>query len=425
MKTPLLLNPARRRFLGLLAASPLLPYLDLPGDWMEAIHTMTGGRLEAAAQAGAAAQNGGLIASAADAMSVLDFEPVARAKLSEAHWTWMSAGADDGGTIRANREGFDRYQVRARRLIDVSTIDTGTQLFGGRWETPIFLCPVSGHRAYHPEGELATARAARARKHLQMLSTMTTTGVEDVNAARGEPVWFQLYHRPDWNHTRDILKRVEAAGCPAVVFTIDLLGGRNPEQFNRVARQNQQQCGACHVGPPLADLRHRPMLTALSTPVTPQVDIGIPTWDFIKRIKDATGMRLLVKGIVTREDAELAIEHGVNGVFVSNHGGRAENSLRPTIQCVAEVAAGVAGRAPVLVDGGFRRGTDVFKALALGATAVGVGRPYIWGLTAFGQEGVEAVLEILRRELELIMRQSGALSIARIKDHVVAAPGRP
>jgi isopentenyl diphosphate isomerase/L-lactate dehydrogenase-like FMN-dependent dehydrogenase len=135
-------------------------------------------------------------------------------------------------------------------------------------------------------------------------------------------------------------------------------------------------------------------------------------------------MKLLVKGIVTREDAELAIEHGVNGVYISNHGGRAENSLRPTIQCVADVAAGVRKRAPVLVDGGFRRGTDIFKALALGATAVGVGRPYIWGLSAFGQEGVEAVLAILRRELELIMRQSGTTSVSRITPaHVVPVPG--
>jgi 4-hydroxymandelate oxidase len=236
-----------------------------------------------------------------------------------------------------------------------------------------------------------------------------------VNAARGEPVWFQLYQRADWQQTREMLRRVEAAGCPALVFTIDLLGGRNMEQFNRVQRQNQQLCGACHVnGEPLTDTSHRPMLTALTTPATPQPEVGTPTWTYIKRLRDATSMKLLVKGIVTREDAELAVQNGVNGVFVSNHGGRAENSLRPTIQCVSEVAAGVAGRVPVLVDGGFRRGTDVFKALALGATAVGIGRPYIWGLASFGQEGVEAVLQILRSELQLIMRQVGTTAVGRI-----------
>ena len=397
---------SRRRFLTLLAASPLLPFLDRPGGWT------------------AAAQDAGSISSVADALSVLDFEAAARAKLPIGHWTWLSTGGDDGATVRANREGFERYQLRARRLVDVSKVDTSVTLFGRTFETPIFLCPLAGHRAYHPDAELATARAARSKRHLQMLSTMTTTGVEAVNEARGEPVWFQLYQRNDWGQTRQLLRRVEEAGCPALVFTVDLLGGRNMEQFNRVQRANREQCGACHKnGEPLADLSGRPMITALTAPAA-QPEIGTPTWEYIKRLRDATGMRLLVKGIVTREDAELAVEHGVDGIYVSNHGGRAENSLRPTIQCVADVAAGVAGRAPVLVDGGFRRGTDIYKALALGATAVGVGRPYIWGLASFGQEGVEAVLEILRRELQLIMRQTGAPAIGRIdRTRVAEVPG--
>jgi 4-hydroxymandelate oxidase len=145
----------------------------------------------------------------------------------------------------------------------------------------------------------------------------------------------------------------------------------------------------------------------------------------VKRLKDATRMKVFLKGIVTREDAELAMQHGVDGLFVSNHGGRAENSLRPTIACMSEVAAGVAGRAPIILDGGVRRGTDIFKALALGATAVGIGRPYIWGLAAFGQEGVEAVLTLLRRELELVMRQAGTTSIQRItREYVVARDAR-
>jgi 4-hydroxymandelate oxidase len=398
---------SRRRFLKLLAASPLIPYLDLPSLF--------------AAQSGGTAAASDLITSVSEALNVLEFEAIARAKLPAWHFAWMSTGGDDGGTIRANREGFDHYQLRARRLVDVSKTDMSVQIFGKTWETPIFLCPVSGHRIYNPNGELATARAARSKRHLQVLSTMTTTGVEEVNTARGEPVWFQLYHRDDWGHTRQIIKRVESAGCPALVFTVDLLGGRNMEQFNRVFQQNRQQCGACHQnGQPLTDLRNRPMLTALTPPATPQPEIGTPTWDYVKRLRDATSMKLLVKGIVTREDAELAMQNGVDGVYVSNHGGRAENSLRPTIQCVSDVVAGVAGRGPVLVDGGFRRGTDVFKALALGATAVGVGRPYIWGLTAFGQEGVEAVLDILRRELQLIMRQSGVTSIRGIgRSHIV------
>ncbi len=374
-----------------------------------------------AAQSPASAADNDLIASAADALSVLDFEPVAKAKLPPWHWAWLSTGGDSGETMRANREGFDRYQIRARRLVDISKIDTSVRLFGRTWETPIYMSPVGGHRTYNPEGELATARAAKAKKHLQVLSTVTTTSVEDVNAARGEPVWFQLYQRDDWGQTRELLKRVESAGCPALVFTVDLLGGRNMEQFNRVLQRNRQQCVACHLnGQPLTDLRNRPMLNKLSTPATPQPEIGSPTWDYVKRLKDTIGMKLLVKGIVTREDAELAIQNGVDGIYISNHGGRAENSLRPTIQCVPEVAAGVAGRAPILVDGGVRRGTDVFKALALGATAVGVGRPYMWGLASFGQPGVEMVLDILRRELQLIMRQSGVTSIQSIGKSSIA-----
>jgi 4-hydroxymandelate oxidase len=395
----------RRRFLQLFASSALVPHLNLPDGWERAVF----------AQAPAPAADNDLIGSAADALSVLDFEPVARAKLPPWHWAWLSTGGDDGATMRANREGYERYQIRARRLVDISKVDTSIQLFGRSWETPIFMSPVGGHRTYNPDGELATARAAKSKKHLQVLSTVTTTSVEEVNAARGEPVWFQLYQRDEWGQTRQLLKRVEAAGCPALVFTVDLLGGRNMEQFNRVFQRNRQQCGACHLnGQPLTDLRNRPMLNSLSTSANPQPEIGSPTWDYVKRLKDTTGMKLLIKGIVTREDAELAIQNGVDGVYISNHGGRAESSLRPTVQCVPEVAAGVAGRAPILVDGGVRRGTDIFKALALGATAVGVGRPYMWGLASFGQQGVETVLDILRRELQLIMRQSGVTTISSI-----------
>jgi 4-hydroxymandelate oxidase len=397
---------SRRNFLRLLASSPLLASLDLSTLF---------------AQGNAPSD---VIASVSEALNVLDFEAVAKAKLPPWHYAWMSNGGEDGGTIRANREGFDHYGIRPRRLIDVSKVDTSVSLFGKTWETPIFLCPVSGHKLYNPQGELATARAAKAKKHLQVLSTMTTTPVEEVNAARGEPVWFQLYSRPEWSQTRELVKRVDAAGCPALVFTVDLLGGRNTEMFDRVRLRNQQVCSSCHKGNPVTDVSNRPMVNALtSSPGTPP-EIGTPTWDYIKRLKDATGMKLLVKGIVTREDAELAMMHGVDGVFVSNHGGRADNTLRATIDCVAEVVAGVKGRAPVIVDSGFRRGGDIFKALALGATAVGVGRPYIWGLTGFGQEGVETVLDILRRELQLTMRQSGVTSVKGItRNHIVARTG--
>jgi isopentenyl diphosphate isomerase/L-lactate dehydrogenase-like FMN-dependent dehydrogenase len=173
------------------------------------------------------------------------------------------------------------------------------------------------------------------------------------------------------------------------------------------------------------DNRRRPALADLVPSATPMPEVGTPTWEFVQRLRDVTKKKLLLKGIVTREDAEIAVKHGVDGVFVSNHGGRAENSLRSTIECVGEVVAGMRGKGVVIVDGGFRRGTDVFKALALGATAVGIGRPYIWGLASFGQQGVETVLAILRRELQTAMKQAGTTSIARItRDYVVERPGR-
>ena len=401
----------RRRFLQLLAGSPLLPYLDLPHEWMSGLR-----------------QDPDLIASAKDAVNVFDFEPVARKNLPPAHFGYMATGTDDDATIRANREGYTRYQLRVRRLIDVSTIDMSVHVLGATWSSPIVICPVGSQRAFHPEGELAVARAAKGKGLLQVLSTQTTTSVEDVNAARGEPVWFQLYHRQDWNQTRQMVKRAEAAGCPALVFTVDLIGGSNRETLTRAGRRDTRQCSACHEGGTPTpgtgllegrDNRRKPMIAQFE-PGTPIPEVGTPTWEFVKRLKDSTSMKLVLKGIVTREDAELAMQHGVNGLIVSNHGGRAEESLRPTIECVSEVVTGVAGRAPVIVDGGVRRGTDVFKALALGATAVGIGRPYVWGLASFGQEGVEAVVDILWRELQLVMRQAGTASVAKItKAHIV------
>jgi len=385
----------RRALLRLLAASPLLTGFDLPRGWLAA-----------------AAGQPGPISAAKDGLDVFDFEAVARRNLSPAHFGYLETGTDDDGTIRANREGFTRYELRVRRLIDIATIDTTVPMLGATWATPIFLCPVGSHKAFHPDGEIAVARAAKTGKHLLMLATPSTSSIEDVNAARGEPAWFQLYRRNDWNQTRQMIKRAEAAGCPALVFTVDLLGGSNRLTSTRAQRGDTQPCASCHPRG-LDDDRRKPMIADLKpAPAAPEV--GPATWEFVKRLKDATPMKLVVKGIVAREDAEIAVQHGVDVIFVSNHGGRAENSLRSAVECIPEVVAGAAGRAPVIVDSGFRRGTDVFKALALGATAVGVGRPYIWGLAAFGQEGVEAVLSILRRELQMVMRQAGTTSVNKI-----------
>jgi len=422
---------SRRQFLTFLAGSPLFAAAGLD---FSSLARLFGGtkqeRFRAIELVERAAQEPVLIPTARHALSVFDFEPVARKKVPVAHWAYLATGTDDDGTIRANREGFSRYELRVRRLVDVRRIDASVSMLGTTHPTPIVLCPLASQKAFHPEGEIAVARAAKSRNHLQILSTLATSSVEDVTAARGAPVWFQLYHRQDWGQTRQMISRAEKAGCPALVFTVDLLGGSNRETLTRDARADTRDCTTCHAGgnPTIAtgtgsvdgrDSRRKPMLADLLAPAG-SPEIGTPTWDYVKRLKDATGMKLFLKGIVAREDAELAMQHGVDGLIVSNHGGRAENSLRPAIACVSEVVAGAAGRVPVLVDGGFRRGTDIFKALALGATGIGIGRPYIWGLASFGQEGVEMVLAILRRELELVMRQAGTVSIGRItRDFVV------
>ncbi len=396
----------RRAFLRFLAASPLLGLLDLPAGWFAAL-----------------AQEPGAIKTAADALEVFDFEAIARRTLLPAHLGYLQTGTDDDGTVRANREGFDRYQLRVRRLIETSKTDASIALLGSKWDTPVLLAPCGSHRAFHPDGELAVARACRAKKQLMVLASPTTTSIEEVSAARGEPVWFQLYQRNDWNQTRQMIKRAEATGSPVLVYTIDMLGGSNRITSTRARRTDTNDCTPCHRDRSRSDPDRYPMTSGFRpAPAAPEV--GTPTWEYVKRLKDATAMKLVLKGIVTREDAEIALRHGVDGLWVSNHGGRAENSLRSTIECLPDIATGVAGRAPIVVDSGFRRGTDIFKALALGATAIGIGRPYLWGLAAFGQDGVEAVHDILRRELLMVMRQAGTTEVKKItKGYVVDRRG--
>jgi 4-hydroxymandelate oxidase len=414
---------SRRRFVRFLAASPLFAAAGV--SYPTLLRLASGSRRDESELLDLVEQAGQdpLIASAAQAFNVFDFEPVARKNLPAAHWGYLATGTDDDGTIRANREGFERWALRVRRLVDVSHIDAGMTLFGTKYATPIVVNPVGSQRAFHPLGEVATARAAKARNHMMVLSTVATTSIEKVIEERGGPVWFQLYHRQDWNQTLQMVKRAEQAGAPAVVFTVDLLGGSNRETMRRAALADTRDCILCHkMGQPLPgqtanvderDNSRKPMLADLA-PGTPVPEVGTPTWEFVRRLREATRMKVFLKGIVTREDAELAIRNGADGMFVSNHGGRAENSLRATIAALPDVVQGVRRRATIICDGGFRRGTDIFKGLALGATAVGIGRPYIWGLAAFGQDGVEAVLGILRRELEMTMRQAGTTSLAAI-----------
>ena len=366
-------TPSRRAFLRFLAASPLLG-LQLPDDFV--------------------------ISSPEQAIDVLDFEAAARKALPPAHWGYLTTGVDDDATLRANLEGFSHYQLRPRRLVDTTKIDMSVELFGTKWETPVVLAP-SG-TLFHPEGPLPVARAAQKQRTLQILGGFQerNQSIEKVMDARGGPVWYQLYASQDWATTEQTVKRIERAGCPVMVWTVDILGGRNLETVQRFRRLDTRDCMSCHT----TDPQVRPGQAGQNT----------LTWETLRRLKNTTAMKILVKGIETPEDAELCVRYGADGVIVSNHGGRATNSGRATIDSLPDVLRVVRGRIPVLVDGGFRRGTDVFKALALGARAICIGRPYMWGVAAFGQTGVEAVLAILRREFNLVMAECGKKSIAEI-----------
>ena len=366
-------TPSRRAFLRFLAASPLFA-LQQPDDFV--------------------------ISAPEQAINILDFEAAARKALPPAHWGYLATGVDDDATLKANLEGFSHYQLRPRRLVDTTKIDMSVELFGTKWETPVALAP-SG-TLFHPEGPLPVARAAQKQKTLQILGGFQerNQAIEKVMDARGGPVWYQLYASQDWATTEQTVKRIERAGCPVMVWTVDILGGRNLETVQRLRRLDTRQCMSCHT----TDPQVRPGQAGQNT----------LTWETLRRLKNTTSMKILVKGIETSEDAELCVRYGADGVIVSNHGGRATNSGRATIDSLPDVVRAVRGKMPVLVDGGFRRGTDVFKALALGARAVCIGRPYMWAVAAFGEPGVETVLSILRREFNLVMAECGKKSVAEI-----------
>jgi 4-hydroxymandelate oxidase len=407
---------SRRQFFKMLAGSPLLAlvYPTLSPGWQRSL------RQEIAAQAPPGTNpnvylerqlEGQLIDSVNEAVNVWDFEQVAHANNLPEHWAYIHMGVDDFETRRANREGFLRLQLRPKRLgVDTPRLDTSVTLFGRRWDTPLFLCPVAALEAYHTEGESGAARAAKARGILQIQSNQSSQGYEQIMEARGEPQWFQLYATPDWNANKRLLDRVAKAGCPVLVWTVDLLGGSNRELQRRTLGSQEYRrplCQNCH--------NHkagyqRPMRRGMDGPAGQRYPYDLA---YIKRLKDVAPWKVVLKGIVTGEEADQAVQNGADGIFVSNHGGRAENSMRATIDSLPEVVAAVKGRVPVLIDSGVRRGADVFKAIALGADAVGIGRPYVWGLGAFGQQGVDKVIELVLDEFRMVMRQTRT---AKLKD---------
>lgn len=352
-----------------------------------------------------------MIVEASEARNLFDLEEVARARLDPETYDYLTGGSDDMRTTRANVDAFPQIGIRTRRLVDVTEVDTAVEVLGERWNTPIALAPVGFQAMFHEQGELETARAAATRQHRLIVSTVSSFGVDRIAEAGGPP-WFQLYPTPDPEITRTLLRRAEDAGCTVVVFTVDVpvIGNREKgeSKLNALLGEGHLSMGN------FAGLRGG---LTLDTPAV--------TWETVGWLRENCSMKILLKGIVTAEDAALAVEHGVDGLIVSNHGGRQEESDRSTMECLPEVVVASEGKLAVLIDGGIRRGTDVFKALALGADAVCIGRPFCWGLAAFGQSGVERVLELLQEELQRIMRLAGTTSIDRITAAFVTGTAGP
>ncbi len=406
---------SRRRFIQFMAASPLF----------------AGTSLSALAEEGLFPQQppdpyvwaprdyDHLIGDPKEALDVFDFEPVMHKNVPPAHFGYMASGVDDDVTLRANRAGFLKFQLRPRRLVDVSKVDMSTEILGERYESPIIIDPAGEHRAYHPDGEQGVARAAKTGDHLMILSTQATASVSDVIAARGRPIWSQLYATNKFEVAKHHVESMERQGSIAVAVTVDRVGGRNQEVALRMRRLDTRQCSACHDNSSLAAAnRDAPIYQGADLSGLTNIQSSALTWDTIKRLRDLTKMKMVLKGILAWEDAKIAAATGIDAIIVSNHGGRADESGRSTIETLPEIIE-VAGTMPVLIDSGFRRGTDIVKALCMGAKGVAIGRPYLWGLGAFGQAGVERVLEILRTELRVAMQQAGAPSIKDLKPSMI------
>ena len=405
---------SRRRFLQYLAASPLVASSGLPAYAGDAPLKLPDPMIWAPR---------GLepIKSPKEAINVFDFEPAAFKNVPPAHFGYMASGIDDEVTLRANREGFLKFQLRPRRLNDVSKVDMSVNIFGSKYDSPVFISPTGGNQFFNEDGEVAVAKAARSGNHLQVLSTSSNFSVEDVTKARGAPIWFQLYASPSWEVAQALIRKAEAAGCPVLMITVDRVAGRNQETLFRLMRTDSRECSSCHDRSSFAARaarRHNYDGIDL-TKISGSGESSNLTWDTVKRMRDATRMKIVLKGIVTPEDAELSVKNGMDGILLSNHGGRGEDNGRSTIDALPEIIVAANGKMPVFIDGGFRRGTDVVKAIALGATAVGVGRPYLWGLGAFGEEGVTRVLEIMRTETQVAMQQCGVRSISELNPNFV------
>jgi 4-hydroxymandelate oxidase len=379
MKTNL---EARRQFLRFLAASPLAI---LPANFSWAYPERA------------------VPESLRQVLNIFQLDKVAQQKLAPDAYHFIVGVADDGATNQANHEAYAKVQLRPRRLVDVSSVDTRVDLFGKQYPSPIVLAPVGNQQKINPGGELATARAAAKRQNLMICSAMTNSSIGEIAAVGGE-CWFQLYPSSNRDFMKKLMDDALRAGCDTIVLTVDgpTRGNHEAARWFALTRDKTQPRDAVRLGN-FEDFSGRK-------------GIGDPSldWDDLAWFRDHTSLNFMLKGVVTHEDAKLCRKYGVDGVIVSNHGGRQEGSGRGTLDVLPEIVAELKGRMPVLMDGGIRRGSDIFKALALGADAVCIGRPYLWGLGAYGQEGVEKCLSILNNELVRTMQFAGTTSLAAI-----------
>jgi 4-hydroxymandelate oxidase len=342
---------------------------------------------------------------------LLQFEPLARKRLSQMAYDYVRSGGADEITMRENRLAFERLRLAPNVLVDVSELDTRVTLFGSELEHPILLAPIAYHRLYHAEGELATARGASAAGAAMVVSTFTTTAIDQIAQNTQRPIWYQLYVQRDRAFTKDMVQRAVAAGCKAVCVTADspVFGCR----YSQLSFGLPSNLECVHVRG--LDLKNQVATHKLRRGGIYDVLLDASfNWRDLEWLRSVAGVPVLVKGVLSAEDGKRAVDYGADGVIVSNHGGRNLDTVPATIDALPRVVEAVAGKIPVLLDSGVRRGTDVLMALALGAKAVFIGRSYIYGLALGGQKGVERTINILRDEFERAMALTGRRSIAEI-----------
>ncbi len=343
-----------------------------------------------------------------DIINLFDFEKMAEGKMTKMAYEFVASGAADEFTVKWNREALDRLKIQTRVLNDVTKLDTKVSLFGTEMPYPIMIAPTAFHKIMHPEGEIATARGAAAASTTYVVSSFTTTPIEEIAKVATKPLWFQLYVVDDRDFVRDLVQKVEAQGCRALCVTVDtpVSGSRDRQRKAKFKLPD--------------DLKPPYMIdTAFASKGQALAFKKSLTWDDIEWLRSLTKLPVLLKGILNPEDAEKAIQVGASGIIVSNHSGRNLDTVPATIEVLPQIVKKVNNRIPVLMDGGIRRGTDVLKAMALGASAVLVGKPICFGLACGGSDGVAKVLTILQKEFEFAMALSGRTSIKSIDQSLI------